>query len=118
MDGRAAHLFEDAFAKLLNAVETQSRDAGAGKINRLSYILPEPLAAAVKDALAEWRAQGKVRQLWGRDASLWTGKDEAHWLGWLGVTNDQLAHIERLTYVVRSAGFSDALLLGSIEPRA
>ena len=36
-------------------------------------------------------------------------------LGWLGVTNDQLANIERLTYlahVVRSAGYSDALLLG------
>ena len=28
---------------------------------------------------------------------LWTGKDEARWLGWLGVTNDQVAHIERLT---------------------
>jgi transaldolase/glucose-6-phosphate isomerase len=108
-------LFEAAFAKLLNAVETQSKEAGAGQINRLTYTLPEPLAAAVRDALADWRAQGKVRRLWGRDASLWTGKDEGHWLGWLGVTNDQLAHIERMTYlahVVRSGGFSDALLLG------
>jgi transaldolase/glucose-6-phosphate isomerase len=108
-------LFEDAFAKLLRAVEIQSKEAGAGKINRLTYTLPEPLAAAVKDSLAEWRAQGKVRRLWGRDASLWTGKDEAHWLGWLGVTNDQLAHIERLSQladVARDAGFSHVLLLG------
>ncbi len=108
-------LFEDAFAKLLNAVETQSKEAGAGRINRLTYTVPEPLAAAVKDSLAEWRAQGKVRRLWGRDASLWSGKDEAHWLGWLGITNDQLAHIERLTalaHMVRSASFSHALLLG------
>jgi transaldolase/glucose-6-phosphate isomerase len=108
-------LFAEAFAKLLHAVELQSKDAGAGRINRLTYTLPEPLAAAVKDSLAEWRAQGKVRRLWGRDASLWTGKDEAHWLGWLGITNDQLAHIDRLTELadlVRSAGFAHALLLG------
>ena len=108
-------LFEDAFAKLLKAVEKQSKEAGAGKINRLTYSLPEPLAAAVNDSLTEWRVQGKVRRLWGRDASVWTGKDEAHWLGWLGVTNDQLAHIDRLTalaHMVRSAGFSHALLLG------
>lgn len=108
-------LFSDAFKKLLNAVEKQSRDAGAGTINRLTYKLPEPLAAAVKGSLAEWRAQGKVRRLWGRDASLWTGRDEAQWLGWLGITNGQLAHIERLTgitEVAKGAGFSHVLLLG------
>ena len=108
-------LFSDAFKKLLNAVEKQSREAGAGTINRLTYKLPEPLAAAVKGSLAEWRAQGKVRRLWGRDASLWTGKDEAQWLGWLGITNGQLAHIERLTEiteVAKGAGFSHVLLLG------
>ncbi len=115
-------LFADAFAKLLKAVEKQSKEAGAGKINRLTYTLPEPLAAAVNDSLAEWRAQGKVRRLWGRDASLWTGKDEAHWLGWLGVTNDQLAHIERLDPPRRS-GQGRRLLPrppaghGGIEPR-
>jgi transaldolase/glucose-6-phosphate isomerase len=108
-------LFSDAFEKLLKAVEKQSKEAGAGKINRLTYKLPEPLAAAVKGSLAEWRAQGKVRKLWGRDPSLWTGKDEAEWLGWLGITNGQLAHIQRLTRiteVARSAGFSHVLLLG------
>ena len=51
----------------------------------------------------------------GRDGSLWTGRDEAQWLGWLGITNGQLAHLERLTAVTeaaRSAGFSHVLLLG------
>jgi transaldolase/glucose-6-phosphate isomerase len=108
-------LFSDAFHKLLKAVEKQSKEAGAGKINRLSYKLPEPLTAAVKGSLAEWRTQGKIRKLWGRDASLWTGKDEMQWLGWLGITNDQLAHIQRLsriTEVAKGAGFSHVLLLG------
>ena len=33
-------LFDDAFAKLVSAVEKQSTE-GAGKINRLTYTLPE-----------------------------------------------------------------------------
>ncbi|HEY6031126.1 MAG TPA: hypothetical protein VIU44_11200, partial [Gaiellaceae bacterium] len=24
-----------------------------------------------------------VRRIWARDPSVWTGGDEAHWLGWL-----------------------------------
>jgi transaldolase / glucose-6-phosphate isomerase len=108
-------LFSDAFKKLLQAVEKQSKEAGKGKINRLTYELPAALTAAVNASLAEWRTHGKVRQLWARDASLWTGKDEAQWLGWLGITNGQLAHIQRLTRiteVTKSAGFSHVLLLG------
>ncbi len=108
-------LFSDAFDKLLTAVKKQSRDAVAGKINRMTYKLSKSLIAAVNDAIAEWGAQGKMRKLWSRDASLWTGKDEAQWLGWLGIANDQLAHIQRLigiTELARGAGFSHVLLLG------
>ena len=108
-------LFSDAFGKLLKAVERQTREAGAGRLNRLTYTLPEPVAAAVKGSLAQWHAHGKVRKLWARDASLWTGRDEGHWLGWLGITNDQLAHIDRLRGIreaARIAGFSHVLLLG------
>jgi transaldolase / glucose-6-phosphate isomerase len=108
-------LFSDAFGKLLNAVEKQARQAAAASLNRLTYTLPEPLAAAMKAVLAEWGAEDKVRKLWAGDASLWSGRDEAQWLGWLGITNDQLAHIERLTAIreaAKSAGFSHVLLLG------
>jgi transaldolase / glucose-6-phosphate isomerase len=108
-------LFSDAFGKLLKAVERQTRETGAGRLNRLTYTLPEPVAAAVKESLAEWHAHGKVRKLWAQDASLWTGRDEGQWLGWLGITNDQLAHIDRLSGIrdaARSAGFSHVLLLG------
>ena len=58
---------------------------------------------------------GKVRRLWGRDASLWTGSDESNWLGWLDITEDQLAHKQHLEEVakdVKAAGFKYALLLG------
>ena len=108
-------LFSDAFAKLLKTVEKQGKDAGAGRINRLDYKLPEPMTAAVKRSLAEWQAEGSVRRLWARDASLWTGRDEGQWLGWLGITNGQLAHIGRLTRIadaVRSERVTHVLLLG------
>jgi transaldolase / glucose-6-phosphate isomerase len=108
-------LFSDAFAKMLTAVATQSREPGADRINHLSYSLPGDLGTAVRESLAEWEVYGKSRRLWARDASLWTGKDEAQWLGWLGITNDQLAHIRRLTGitdVARNAGFTHVVLLG------
>jgi transaldolase / glucose-6-phosphate isomerase len=115
-------LFSDAFGKLLKAVEKQTRQAGAASLHRLTYTLPEPLAAAVKALLAEWGVENKVRRLWARDASLWSGRDEAHWLGWLGITNDQLAHIERLT-AIREAAKSGLFPCpaagdGGIEPRS
>jgi transaldolase/glucose-6-phosphate isomerase len=108
-------LFSDAMEKLLTAVDTQSRQSGAARINRLTYSVPEPLAAAVHASLREWQAEGKVRRLWGLDASIWSGKGEDQWLGWLGITNGQLAHLQRLTDVTdaaRSAGFAQVLLLG------
>ena len=71
--------------------------------------------AAVKKNLNDWRASGKVRRLWQHDASLWTGEDEANWLGWLDITDEQLANAAKLKEFaddVKSAGFSDILLLG------
>jgi len=56
-----------------------------------------------------------VRRLWRADASLWSGTDENHWLGWLGITDDQVAHSAALTSLaaeVKQAGFKHALLLG------
>jgi transaldolase / glucose-6-phosphate isomerase len=108
-------LFSDAFVKLLATIETHSRTPVTRRFDRFGYVLPRPLIDAVQSSLAEWRADGRVRRLWARDASLWTGKDEGQWLGWLGITNGQLAHVQRLTRVTEaamSAGFSHVLLLG------
>jgi len=108
-------LFAEAFEKMLTAVGIQSREPGAERINHLAFSLPGELDAAVRESLAEWEAYGKPRRLWARDASLWTRRDEGQWLGWLGTTNDQLAHIQRLTRIgeiAKSSGFTHAVLLG------
>ncbi len=84
-------------------------------VNRQTYTLAEPLASLVKANLADWRTTGKLQRLWNHDASLWTGTDEADWLGWLGITEDQIAHLDRLRAAAedaKSGGFSDILLLG------
>jgi transaldolase/glucose-6-phosphate isomerase len=56
-----------------------------------------------------------VRRLWSGDASLWTETDEAKWLGWLGVVDQQLqgaAQLQDFADEVKRGGFSDVLLLG------
>ncbi|HEU4618944.1 MAG TPA: bifunctional transaldolase/phosoglucose isomerase [Gammaproteobacteria bacterium] len=108
-------LFADSFEKLLGAVERQSRRADDGRVDGQTYELPAPMASAVRRTLEEWQAQGKVRRLWARDPGIWTGKDEAQWLGWLGIANGQLAHVQRFTQVTeaaRAAGFEHAVVLG------
>jgi transaldolase / glucose-6-phosphate isomerase len=107
--------FVDAFAQLLRATGSRKSAESTAKINSISYTLPPKLAAAVKSTLTDWEKNDKVRRLWRADASLWSGADENHWLGWLGITDDQVAHSGNLTSLaaeVKQAGFKHALLLG------
>ena len=107
--------FVDAFAQLLKATGSRKDRESAAKINSVSYALPAKLSAAVDSALTDWAKNDKVRRLWRADASLWSGSDENHWLGWLGITDDQVAHSAALTSLaaeVKQAGLKHALLLG------
>jgi len=107
--------FADSFDTLLAAVEKNTKRNGAPQVNAQTASLPADLDAAVKKNLNDWRAAVKVTRLWQGDASLWTNDDEATWLGWLGITDEQLASAARLTDLaneVKGAGFSDILLLG------
>lgn len=85
------------------------------EVNSLTYKLPAELGADLDAAIAEWSKGDKVRRLWARDAALWTGGDEGNWLGWLGITEDQLAKSQRFSDVassIQAAGFKHAVLLG------
>ena len=106
-------LFAEAFDKLLAAVEKTSKSGTSPKVSRQQYGLPDTLASAVTTAIDDWRAAGKVRRLWQRDASLWTNTDEANWLGWLGITAEQGAEPKRfLDLAQETKGFKHILLLG------
>ena len=112
---QAVKLFAEPFDKLLNAVDAKCKFASQAEVNAQTTSLPEDIGTKLSEAIDDWKMAGKVRRLWGRDASLWTGTDEAKWLGWLGITEDQLAHKQHLEDVakdVKAAGFKHALLLG------
>ncbi|MGA9473926.1 MAG: bifunctional transaldolase/phosoglucose isomerase [Terriglobales bacterium] len=108
-------LFADAFDKLLEAVEKNTRRPATAEVNAQAAKLPAGLDDAVKKNVSDWRAHGKVRRLWQHDASLWTNEDECSWLGWLNIVNDQVAGASKLKEFageVKAGGFSDILLLG------
>ncbi len=84
-------------------------------VNKQTYKLPSSLAGAVAASLDDWKRNNKVARLWQKDASLWSGTDETNWLGWLTITEEQLAHIDALKQIaadVKKARFKHALLLG------
>ena len=79
------------------------------------FSLPAIEKGAFDAALADWRVSNKIARIWAKDASLWTGSDEANWLGWLSITEEQLPHIpqyEQFAREVRAVGFTHAVLLG------
>ena len=84
-------------------------------LNKLSYKLPAELQATVQASLLDWKTHKKVARLWDKDASLWTGADEAGWLGWLAIVDEQLkdiAKLKKLGQEIKKAKFRHALLLG------
>lgn len=77
--------------------------------------LPDSLAPALQARAGEWDAAASTRRLLERDATLWTGADEARWLGWLDAADDARAQLPRLARYaarVRAGGCSHALLAG------
>ena len=84
-------------------------------VNKQTYKLPKELAGALAAPLDDWKKNNKVARLWQKDASLWSGTDESNWLGWLTITEEQIAHIDALKQIAddaKKARFKHALLLG------
>jgi transaldolase/glucose-6-phosphate isomerase len=108
-------LFADATDKLLGAVARKRAAILDRELDRQTYSVGAELTPAVDKSLQAWRRDGKVRRLWARDATLWTGADESEWLDWLDIAGRQLAdidHLKRIAADVKQAGFADVVLLG------
>ena len=84
-------------------------------IHQLTYTLGKGLQSELDGALRDWRVNDKVRRLWEGDSTLWSGSDEAKWLGWLDIIERQLARLDLFDDFaadVRDGGFTHVLLLG------
>jgi transaldolase/glucose-6-phosphate isomerase len=66
-------------------------------LNPQLLVLPAKLQSLVQAAIEDWKKADKVRRLWRRDATVWTGSDEGQWLGWLDIAEKQLAQLDTLS---------------------
>ncbi len=111
----AIKIFDDAFKQLLAAIDLKKAEPAKPKAQSLHNDFPAPLKQAVDATLKDWQTNDKMGRLWKGDKSLWTNDDEDKWLGWLHVSEDQIAHLQQLSDAAADAakaGFTHALLLG------
>ncbi len=108
-------LFADSFDQLLSAVARKRVQVLGPRLNRQKLALGDALKKDVDAASEAWRTAGNIRRLWQQDAKLWTGQDEASWLGWLDVIEAEFEQLEALKIFaqdIRNSGFHDVVLLG------
>ncbi|MHC4042357.1 bifunctional transaldolase/phosoglucose isomerase [Bradyrhizobium sp. 23AC] len=106
-------LFADAADKLYGAVAHKRATVLGPALDRQSLSLGDGLGKAVAKSTEEWRASAKIRRLWQRDKSVWTGSDEDKWLGWLdSAAKADVADYEDYAGRVKGQKFSDAVVLG------
>ncbi|TPQ27256.1 transaldolase [Bradyrhizobium guangdongense] len=106
-------LFADAADKLYGAVASKRATVLGNAVNRQQLGLGDIIGKAVTKATEEWRAGAKIRRLWQRDKSVWTGSDEDKWLGWLdSAAKADVADYADYANKVKGQNFSDAVVLG------
>jgi transaldolase / glucose-6-phosphate isomerase len=108
--------FADAFDKLFGTIAKRRGMLIGDERSSLEIAPGSPETKLAIDAEMEaWRKDGRIRRLWAGDKSLWTRTDEAKWVGWLHVAEQELADLDRMRSFaehVKKVGFTDVILLG------
>src|SRR5690242_18847352 len=105
--------FADAADKLYGAVAHKRATVLGESIDHQKLALGAGIEKAVEKATEDWRASAKIRRLWHKDKSVWTGDDEHKWLGWLtSPEKADVADYEDFARRVKGQDFSDAVVLG------
>jgi transaldolase / glucose-6-phosphate isomerase len=105
--------FADAADKLYGAVAHKRAAVLGGGIDRQTLALGASIEKAVEKSTEQWRASAKIRKLWRKDKSVWTGDDEDKWLGWLDSPAEaDIAGYEDFARRVQGQKFTDAVVLG------
>lgn len=83
--------------------------------NLMTHTLPEKLKQSYRAEIQKTIEDKRIARIWEKDASVWTGEDEAKWLGWLDIIDEEKQNIEtyrELRQDFESAGFTHVLLMG------
>jgi len=108
-------LFATSFKKMLGAVEKERKAHLPPKIDTMSFKLPAELNTEVNKMVDEWQEAGRIQKLWKKDKSLWTGADEATWMEWLDIVDEQLQDADKYEHLaseVKEGEFKYAVVLG------
>ncbi len=106
-------LFADAADKLYGAVAYKRATVLGAAIDRQQMSLGTQLGKTVEKSSEDWRASARIRRLWHKDKSVWSGDDEDKWLGWLNSpAAADVADYEDFAGRVKGQNFSDAVVLG------
>ena len=84
-------------------------------IEAATLSLPTELERDVAWCLEDWRANDKVRRLWNKDASLWTGSGEDQWLSWLDLAEADSTRVKvyrEFAKNIRSQHFEHVVVCG------
>src|SRR5258706_2488369 len=84
-------------------------------LNSFNYSLPDDLSKDFTAEIDAWQAADKTARVWSKDASVWTGDDEAKWLGWLTIVDEELADPQKdgdLHSDIESARVTDGFVNG------
>ena len=84
-------------------------------INQATYSLSPQIDAAVRAQIVNWNADERLRRIWEKDSSVWTGSDESKWLDWLTIAEEEIGETQKykdLHADIEQAGFEHVLLMG------
>lgn len=107
--------FAKSFKSLLETVESVRKELLPQLEDGMVYSLSESIASKVEEEVKEWAEAGKVNKLWNKEASVWTSRDEANWLDWLHISEEQVKDLEKFESLKEEISGSDiehVLLLG------
>ncbi|WP_316177154.1 MULTISPECIES: bifunctional transaldolase/phosoglucose isomerase [unclassified Bradyrhizobium] len=105
--------FADAADKLYGAVAHKRAVVLGTGLGQQSIAVAADLQKKVAAATEDWRKDARIRRLWHKDATVWTGRDEHKWLGWLtSAEKADIADYGDYAQRVKGQKFSDAVVLG------
>ena len=115
--GATARLVEDGVRLFAEAADGLLGSVATKRAAMLGDTLVTVELSGLKDETEavrkEWASKGHVRDMWAHDAAVWTGTDEAQWLGWLhAVDNADLPSLQAFQDHVRAGNYRTAVLLG------